>query len=182
MAPRAEAWGFTGHRMVNRKAIRTLPRPLRALFEGNTSYLAEHAIDPDLWRNGGREGEGPNHYLDLDAFGAPPFADVSRNEAEHLRTHGADAIERGRVPWRAKEVYADLVAAFRSRDAARALEHAATLGHYVGDAHVPLHAILNYDGQLSGQEGIHARWESDLVDRFAEQLDTAVAPLPARTV
>ena len=50
------------------------------------------------------------------------------------------------------------------------------LGHYVGDAHVPLHAVLNYDGQLTGQTGVHARWESDLVDRFLRQLEPRVEP------
>jgi hypothetical protein len=40
--------------------------------------------------------------------------------------------------------------------------YAAEICHYVGDAHVPLHTSLNYDGQLSGQRGIHALWESTL--------------------
>src|SRR5262249_53734352 len=48
------AWGFTAHRMVNAKAIATLPEPLAAFFDGNRAYVAEHAIDPDLWRESGR--------------------------------------------------------------------------------------------------------------------------------
>src|SRR5207247_2351810 len=76
------------------------------------------------------------------------------------RRHGADAAAKGRLPWRVGEVYRELVAAFRDRDPARILERAAILGHYVGDAHVPLHAALNYDGQLTGQTGIHNRWDT----------------------
>jgi len=97
----AAAWGFTAHRLVTAKAIPLLPPALRPLFEANAAYVVEHAIDPDLWRGAGKAGEGPNHFLDLDAFGAFPFPDIPRKEAEHLGRHGADAVEKGRLPWRA---------------------------------------------------------------------------------
>ncbi|HEY6547226.1 MAG TPA: alkaline phosphatase family protein, partial [Vicinamibacteria bacterium] len=177
----AGAWGFTGHRLVNRKAVLTLPSPVRELFAGNADYLAEHSIDPDLWRAAGLPGEGPNHYLDLDAFGEWPFAEVHHLEARHLARFGAAAREKGRVPWRVLEEYRDLVEAFRASDPALVLERAAVLGHYVADAHVPLHAILNYDGQLTGQQGIHARYESEMVDRYLRQIEPAVAPGQARS-
>jgi predicted AlkP superfamily phosphohydrolase/phosphomutase len=176
----AGAWGFTGHRLVNDKAVDTLPSDLRALFQGNRAWLAEHSIDPDLWRAAGVEGEAPNHFLDMDAFGSYPFPALSHVEKEHLARHGADAREKGRVPWRVAEVYAELVAAFRASDEARALEKAAALGHYVGDAHVPLHAALNYDGQLSGQQGLHNRWESALVENNQVQLAESLLPAAAR--
>ena len=176
------AWGFAAHRWVNRKAVATLPGPLRALFAANADYLAEHSIDPDLWRAAGDTAEGPSHYLDMDAFGVYPFDAIPRIEAEHLAKHGREAGERGRVPWRTAEVYRDLVAAFRERDPARILRHAAVLGHYVGDAHVPLHSVLNYDGQLTDQAGVHGRWEADLFERFERQLDAVARPSPARRV
>ncbi len=175
-AAEAAAWGFPGHRLVNGAAARTLPAPLRDLFVGNEAWLREHSIDPDLWVIGGREGELPNHFMDLDAFGAYPFADIPPLEADHLARFGAGSAERGRVPWRVAEVYRDLVAAFAASDEARVLERAAVLGHYVGDSHVPLHAVLNYDGQLSGQKGIHSRWESELVARFERQIEPRVEP------
>ncbi len=174
--PRVLAWGFTGHRLVNARATRTLPPGLRALFEANADWLAEHSIDPDLWRGAGHADEGPNHFLDLDALGQPPFDDIAHDEAEHRRRLGQKAAQEGRVPWRVSEVYADLVAAFRARDAAAVLRQAAILGHYVADAHVPLHAVQNYDGQDSGQKGLHARWESVLVERFEQQLEAQVVP------
>jgi hypothetical protein len=168
--------------MVNRKAVGTLPEPLHRLFEGNAAYLAEHSIDPDLWRAAGKPNEGPNHYLDLDAFGAPPFDQIPRVEAEHLARFGPAASGRGRVPWRVGEVYRDLVAAFRARDAARALEQAAVLGHYVGDSYVPLHAVVDYDGQRAGQAGLHDRWETHLFERFEREIDAKVLPPPAARV
>ena len=104
--PRAESWGFTAHRLVNRKAASLLPPPLLSLFAANADYLAEHSIDPDLLRAAGQESEGPNHFLDLDAFGAYPFPGIPRVEAEHLARNGKDALQKGRVPWRVAEVTA----------------------------------------------------------------------------
>lgn len=176
------AWGFDAHRLVHDKAVGTLPAPLRDLFAGNRTYLREHALDPDHRAIAGVPGEGPNHYLDLDAFGDYPFEEVPLSEAEHRARHGKEAVERGRVPWRVGEVYRELVSAFRARDPARILERAAVLGHYVADAHVPLHAVLNYDGQLSGQEGVHGRWETDLFTRFERQIEPAVLPAAAARV
>jgi predicted AlkP superfamily phosphohydrolase/phosphomutase len=178
---RAFAWGFTAHRLVNEKAVETLPEPLRSFFQANAAYVTEHAVDPDLWRAVGQDPE-PNHFLDMDAFGPPSARAIPRDEAEHLRKHGPDAAAEGRLPWRVGEVYRELVTAFRDRDPARILERAAVLGHYVGDAHVPLHAALNYDGQLTGQTGFHNRWESHMVERFERQLRAEVIPRPAHAV
>jgi predicted AlkP superfamily phosphohydrolase/phosphomutase len=178
----AGAWGFDAHRLAHDKAIGTLPAPLRDLFAGNRAYLREHALDPDNWAIAGVPGEGPNHYLDLDAFGAYPFDDIPLSEAEHKERHGPEATKQGRVPWRVGEVYRELVAAFKSGDAARTLERAAVLGHYVADSHVPLHAVVNYDGQLTGQKGVHGRWETELFARYERQIEPAVLPAAAERI
>lgn len=47
---------------------------------------------------------------------------------------------------------------------------AADLGHYVADGHNPLHLTANYNGQLTGQTGIHSRYESNLIGRFQDKL------------
>jgi predicted AlkP superfamily phosphohydrolase/phosphomutase len=177
----AGAWGFHAHRLINRRAVETLPQPLRAFFARNADFVSEHAVDPDLWRASHPE-EGPNHFLDLDAFGSAPPFDIPRDEAAHLAGRGRDAIQKGRVPWRIGEVYRELVAAFRAGDGAAILERAAVLGHYVGDSHVPLHAAVNYDGQLTGQAGLHDRWESRLVERFQLQIAQGLKPAPAARI
>ncbi len=167
----ARAWGFLAHKAINAKAVERLPPELQALFAGNVDFVGEHAIDPDLWRTDDNPAEAPNHFLDMDAFGkAPPFPEIPRDEAEHLKRNGEKAVEKGRVPWHVGEVYRQLVDAFRARDSRRAVAAAATLGHYVADAHVPLHAVVNYDGKDSGQPGVHARWEASLVERFERQI------------
>src|SRR5688572_21149195 len=172
----AGAWGFAAHRIVNARAIETLPAPLRAWYSGNAAWVAEHAIDADLERD---RSDDPDHFLDFDAFGAYPFPDVGEDEAEHLRRFGAEARAKGRVPWRIAEDYRDLVAAFRARDLARVLHRSASVAHLIADAHVPLHATLNHDGQLTGQRGLHSRWESELVERFRRQIEPEVLPMAA---
>ncbi len=173
----AEPWGFEAHRLVSRRATAALPAPLHALYSTNAAFVAEHSIDPDLWAGSGREGEGPNHFLDLDAFGAFPFSSIPLDEAEHLRTGGEKAGEKGRVPWRTAEAWRDLVKAFSSQNPLRILEASAVVAHYAADAHVPLHAVVNYDGKLSGQTGIHSRWETGLYARYQRQIEGRLGPV-----
>ena len=67
-----------------------------------------------------------------------------------------------------------MVKAFQERDSSRILRLSADLGHYVSDAHVPLHTTENYNGQLSGQVGIHGFWESRLPELFTGEYDFLV--------
>ena len=45
---------------------------------------------------------------------------------------------------------------------------AADIGHYIGDAHMPLHTSANHDGQMTDQKGIHSFWESYLPEHFGK--------------
>jgi len=176
VAHQAGAWGFEAHRVVNARAIGALPQPLRAWYAGNAAWVSEHAIDADLERD---RSDDPDHFLDFDFFGEYPFPEVGEDEAAHLRRFGAEARAKGRVPWRIAEDYRDLVAAFRAGDAARVLRRSASVAHLIADAHVPLHAALNHDGQLTGQRGLHSRWETELVERFRRQIEPDVLPAAA---
>src|SRR5262249_26156675 len=175
----ASPWGFVGHRLVARKAIGTLPEPLRRAFAANADYLVEQAINPDLYRSGPSD---PDHFLDMDALGAYPFESIPHEESAARARFGRESAAKGRLPWKIEEVYRGLVDALRARDLPRALERAGTLCHFVADAHVPLHATDNHEGQLTGQRGLHARWESDLVERNRVQLEEAVEPAAAQPI
>jgi len=61
-----------------------------------------------------------------------------------------------------------LESAFRNKEWTNVLRLSAEIGHYLSDAHVPLHTTENYNGQMTGQKGIHAFWESRLPELFAE--------------
>lgn len=77
--------------------------------------------------------------------------------------------EYGVLPYHLKTYYNKLVQAFESQNSKKILRFAAEIGHYIGDAHVPLHTTENYNGQLSDQLGIHAFWESRLPELFADE-------------
>ncbi|MCH2084593.1 MAG: zinc dependent phospholipase C family protein [Saprospiraceae bacterium] len=77
--------------------------------------------------------------------------------------------EYGIVPYNLVHMQARLTKAFERKDVERILRLSAEMGHYVGDAHVPLHTTTNYNGQLTDQVGIHAFWESRLPELFADE-------------
>lgn len=81
---------------------------------------------------------------------------------EHLSEHGI-------VPWHLQKMQRDLTEAFRQRSSKRILRLCADMGHYIGDAHVPLHTTSNYNGQKTGQHGIHGFWESRVPELFADE-------------
>jgi hypothetical protein len=76
--------------------------------------------------------------------------------------------QHGILPYHLQTVQKQLTDAFIKKDKNRILKLSAELGHYLADAHVPLHTISNYDGQLTNQTGIHAFWESRLPELFAD--------------
>jgi len=180
----AHAWGFEAHKFIVSRAIDMLPAALKPFFEANRAFIVERSIDPDLWRNAGFTEEPPNHFLDFDAYGPYPFKDLPRDYDEALKKHGIDKLrQNGLVPWRTHEMAGRLIRGFEAlhKNGPYAQSDirffSAILGHYVADAHVPLHAVLNYNGQQTGQTGIHNRWEDDLFIRYQKELAIAPAAL-----
>jgi hypothetical protein len=180
----AAAWGFEAHRFIVSRAIDILPEPLRPFFDLNRAFIVERTIDPDLWRTAGFTEEPPNHFLDFDAYGTYPFTDLPREYDAALKKYGIDELrQNGLVPWRTHEIAGRLIRGFQGVAKNAQYAHSdvrffsAILGHYVADAHVPLHAVLNYNGQLTGQTGIHNRWEDELFIRYQKQLVVTPGPL-----
>ncbi|HEX2534333.1 MAG TPA: zinc dependent phospholipase C family protein [Chitinophagaceae bacterium] len=164
----ARGWGFYGHRKINRQAVWLLPPEMLLFYKKHIDYLAEHAVDPDK-RRYAVAAEGPRHYIDLDRYGAYPFDSLPRSWKEAVARYGADSLQRhGIVPWWIQTMLHRLTEAFREKDGARILKLSAEIGHYIGDAHVPLHASSNHDGQHTGQKGIHGFWESRVPELLGE--------------
>jgi hypothetical protein len=86
------------------------------------------------------------------------------------KKYTADTLAKyGTVPWQIQYEYYKLVIAFKEHDTTVILKTSANLGHYIADAHVPLHLTQNYNGQLTHQDGIHALWESRIPELFSDQ-------------
>lgn len=177
----AHAWGFEAHKFIMSRAIGLLPAQIRPFFEANRAFIVERSIDPDLWRTAGWEEEDERHFVDMDAYGPYPFKDLPHDFDTAVQKHGREfVLKNGTLPWRTEEIFKKLVEAFQqksgyARDNIKFFS--AVIGHYVGDAHVPFHASLNYDGQLTQQWGIHARFESELFERYRSKLRVVPAPI-----
>lgn len=77
--------------------------------------------------------------------------------------------EYGILPFHLERMQNYLTEAFKNKNLKRILRLSSEIGHYIGDAHVPLHTTENYDGQLTDQDGLHAFWESRLPELFADR-------------
>jgi len=187
------AWGMDVHRYITKRALDGLPPELKPFYAQQREFIGEHSADPDLWRlvelKGKLGEEDPNHFLDIDSLGEPrPFTNVPRDWNAYIAKYGVErAAKAGHLPWRAEEIYGLLVKRFQdlakspsgyTADNIRYLS--AILAHYVEDAHVPFHAVENYDGQLTSQRGIHSRFETDLVLRNLSTLK--LAPVTIRPI
>lgn len=167
----AFAWGFWGHRRINRLAVFTLPPEMVGLFKMNIDYLTVHSTDPDS-RRYAVDGEAARHYMDVDHYGEYPFDNVPRKWDDAVAKFSEDTLQAyGIVPWSIQTFYYRLVNAFKDKNLSRIMKTAADLGHYVADSNVPLHTTENYNGQLTGQKGIHGLWESRIPEVFGDNWD-----------
>jgi hypothetical protein len=186
---RADAWGFAGHRLIMARALDLLPAELKPFFQKFRDEIVIRAVDPDLWRNVGWDDD-PNHFIDfgMPELGPYPFAGLPRERDRALEKFGVRIMDRvGYLPWREAEMFGGLRRAFEGFRSGAAYAttdvvlFAPVVSHYIQDAHQPFHASNNYDGQLTGNSGIHARFERDLVERFEARLTLTPAPLKAVT-
>ena len=163
------SWGFFAHRKINQYAIFLLPPQMMHLYKPNATFISEHAIDPDKRRYAIVE-EGPRHYIDLDRYGTYPFDSLPRKWDDAVAKYSEDTLmAHGIGPWWIMVMQSRLTQAFREKNQARILKLSTELGHYIADAHVPLHAHSNYNGQLTGQKGIHGFWESRAPELLADK-------------
>ncbi len=256
-----EAWGFYGHKRINRMAVFTLPPEMIGFYKKHIEYITDHAVDPDKRRYATKH-EAVRHYIDIDHWGEFPYDMVPRDftdalvrytdfyviseekDTMHLfgdkvveitpnyirmkkdgvkaflgrdsfdfpydeyraffkkniqanyyeddwkvdgevinkffkkykpkvKAKKAFAIDRfspyGICPYNLPVVQKRLTDAFIEEDKNKILRLSAEIGHYIGDAHVPLHTTENYNGQLTNQVGIHGFWESRLPELFADK-------------
>ncbi len=164
-------WGFYAHRQINRLSVFTLPPDMIGFYKKNIQYITEASVNPDR-RRFAVVDEAPRHYIDIDHFGDSAVYKMPRFWKEAVEKYSEDTLKAyGILPWHVNVMYYRLRDAFMVKDPTRVLSLSADLGHYIADAHVPLHTTENYNGQLTGQEGIHAFWESRLPELFSTRYD-----------
>ncbi len=171
-ADQGVGWGFWAHKQIHRRAVQAMPEPVAAFFREYATFLIEHSIDADDRRRIDPT-EAEQHFIDIDRYGKYPFPELPRRFEDAVKKYTLDTVRaNGVVPWRIAAFTDSLTQAFRIKNLDKILFFAANVGHYVADAHVPLHATENYDGQLTGQKGLHARWESEIPERYMRHFET----------
>jgi hypothetical protein len=162
-------WGFFAHKKINYYAVFLLPPQMLVLYKPNIEFITEHAPDPDK-RRYAVAAEGPRHYIDIDYYGKYPYKELPHNWKDAVAKFGEAALtENGIVPWHVQIMLGRLTNAFREKNFSSIMKNSAEIGHYIADAHVPLHASSNHNGQLTNQKGIHAFWESRVPELLADK-------------
>lgn len=165
------SWGFYAHKQINRLAVFTLPPEMIGFYKKNIQYITEAAVNPDRRRYTVVD-EAARHYLDIDHYGDSALYKMPRYWNDAVAKYTEDTLKAyGIVPWHINSMYYRLKDAFMLNNPSKIVHVSAELGHYIADAHVPLHTTENYNGQLTGQDGIHGFWESRLPELFAKNFD-----------
>ncbi|WP_338227883.1 zinc dependent phospholipase C family protein [Algoriphagus taiwanensis] len=161
-------WGFYAHSLINRQAVFSLPPEMLVLYKAEVEFITEKAVNPDR-RRYAVEGEAEKHYIDLDHYGDSALFILPIYWQEAIQKFPEDTLRaHGIGPWSAYLTFISLTKAMEQKNKAAILRLSADLGHYLGDLNVPLHTTKNYNGQLTGQEGIHGFWESRVPELLAK--------------
>lgn len=157
-------WGGTGHKIINRKMIYSFPSSMSAFYWWADS-LSKHASDAD-YRKNSDPSESPRHYIDIDNY--PEFLTTGRipqSLDSLIAIHGNYfVLDNGILPFAIIATTDSVKKYFQLHDWQKAMLKAADLGHYIADAHMPLHLTKNYDGQYTNQTGIHSRYETQMIN------------------
>lgn len=168
-------WGWRGHRKISQGAMSGLPTGMYFLHPSWSAFVGNHASDAD-YRKDNDPDESPRHYIDIDNY--PEFIQSGYIHSSYdsaVAAHGYYFVmDQGILPWATLRTFDSLKSCFQRRDWNRSALFAADLGHYVGDGHMPLHLTRNYDGQYSGQSGIHSRYETKMISRYEGQIQYTI--------
>ncbi|NOZ46886.1 MAG: T9SS type A sorting domain-containing protein [Chlorobi bacterium] len=164
------SWGYTGHYKINTNASLSFNEQMNQ-FNAWTSILASHASDADE-RKQYDPTEGPKHYIDIDNYTEfVSNGSIPQTFDSVISIHGSTFVYgQGILPWATKAAFDSLKSCFVRRDWDKAVLFASDLGHYVADGHMPMHITRNYNGQYTGNDGIHSRYESTMINSFNAEI------------
>ncbi len=163
-------WGSVGHRIINGRTILTVTSQM-SFWGAWSDSLAAHGSDADI-RKPNDPTEAPKHYIDIDNY--PEFNSTGRISQDFdslVAIHGYSFVmDQGILPWAVMTSMDSIQSAFQQNNFQKAMLTSADLGHYIGDMHNPLHITRNYNGQYTGQTGVHSRYESNMINTYNSQI------------
>ena len=164
------AWGYDGHRQINYIASKQLKGPFGQFLKNNSDPLKWYAVAPDYNKDIDSE-EFHRHFIDADYYDEYPFTKIPKKYEELISLYGEDKIRKyGIAPWAINETCERIIDLLKKNQLEEAIYNMGVVGHYIADLHMPLHTVINYNGQFSGNDGIHKRWEHRLVDEYVKKI------------
>jgi hypothetical protein len=164
------SWGWVGHYNISYRASLSFNSEMSS-FSSWIQTLADSASVADD-RKSSDPAESAKHYIDIDNYSE--FLQngyISQSLATVISLHGnSNVYSWGILPWATITAYDSLVSCFQRHDFNKALFFASDLGHYVGDGHMPLHITKNFNGDDTGNSGIHSRYESTMINGYISQI------------
>jgi hypothetical protein len=169
-------WGGTTHHYIAQNYSKHLP-PALAGLRTYDSVVDLHVTDPDT-RKGSIPSEQYRHYIDADYYPAFLAGTITHSRATLEAQYGASVVlNNGIVPWAVGQNVDSLTKQFQTQRWSAAALTIADMCHYVGDINQPLHCTQNYDGAMTGQSGIHSRYESTMMGQHIADLHTYPMPV-----
>lgn len=174
----AFGWGSKGHQIVSYVGA-ALATDGQAFWGANLQPMRQLATVPDrVWKSSTlKPREGYQHFFQVDAYYTPEqytnivlFPNSYANAVSKFSE--STIIKNGTAPWRIRQLYSLALQKFISGDMKAGLEYAGAMSHYIGDISQPLHVTENFNGQFSGNSGIHSYFETTVLgDEFATRAD-----------
>lgn len=164
------SWGSVGHSKISECSANSFNQQMEQ-FQAWAGFLADHASDAD-YRKDTDPNEASKHYIDIDSYsGFLANGRIPQTLDSAIAIYGFSFVkENGFLPWSTVTAFDSLRNCMHRNDWEKAKIFAADLGHYVGDGHMPLHITTNYNGQLSGNSGIHSRYESTMINAYVSEI------------
>jgi len=173
-APQSHSWTMDAHKWILHEAVKRMPDSKgKEYIKENLEKISYKVMDPDFRKGKGGALEMSYHKINLEEYFKYGFKieNFPWDKKKITEAVGKENfIEIGQGPWGLKEVFDNMVKALKSRDKKNFIQLAADFAHYEGDLHNPLHITSNYNGQLSGNFGVHIRFEKDLTLRFLSEV------------
>jgi len=163
-------WGGTGHSKISESSSLSYNQQMQDFLTW-VDFITDHASDAD-YRKDTDPTEGPKHYIDIDNYNAfISTGQIPQTYDSVIALYGNSfVIDNGILPWATERTFDSLRNCMQRLDFAKAQIFAADLGHYVADGHMPMHITRNYNGQYSGNTGIHSRYESTMINGHISEI------------
>lgn len=153
---------------------------------GGSDFIALADVPDLLWKQGGERGtrEKPSHFADADEeFGGKTLLSMYVDDPTTLdkatwiqfyKDLKVTKSKMGSLPFRVQQFYEEMVKFVQQRKVPEYVAAAGILAHYVGDAAQPLHASRLHHGHNKEESGVHAQYETSMLNKFRREVVAGV--------